>query len=153
MQLFRRRKSWGYDRFHSCGAWPSKLQHDLTPSVTRLGSGLKGCMLSNTWNCHICKFRAPGTVGIYCMSQNRWLQFQIWFWFLFVYALFSDVSVIRAMLCRVVGLLLNNELAKKPLWPSPSCSHGIFLEWLRENAEILAEHSVSRRIFQPAPPK
>jgi len=29
MQLYRRRKSWGYRRFHSCGAWPSKLEHDF----------------------------------------------------------------------------------------------------------------------------
>jgi hypothetical protein len=39
-------------------------------------------------------------------------------------------------------------MAKKPLWPSLCYRDDIFLEWLRENIEILAELSVSRWIFE-----
>jgi len=40
---------------------PVSLSTTLTPSVTRLGSGLKGCMLLNTWNYQISKYLAPYT--------------------------------------------------------------------------------------------
>ena len=86
---------------HSCGAWPSKPGHDLIPSLTRLGSGLKVCMLSSTWNCPICKYRAPYT-SLGCTPRGGCSQkFVVFF-------------------CSCIWALVNNAVCK-PGYVVSSC--------------------------------
>lgn len=96
---------------------PVSLITTLTPSVTRLGSGLKGCMLSDTWNYQICKYLAPYS-STSCQRTGDYSSNSV-FVCLFVICL-TTLSVIRVILCRVVGLVVSEVLAKKPLWPGPS---------------------------------
>lgn len=87
---------------------PLSLGTTLTPSVTRLGSGLKGCMLSNTWNYQICKYLVPYTSTSYQRTSDCSSKFV--FVCLFMHCL-TTLSVIRVMLCRVVGLVMSDESA------------------------------------------
>jgi len=91
---------------------PVSLSTILTPSVTRLGSGLKGCMLSDTWNYQICKYLAPYS-STSCQRTGDYSS-KLVFVCLFMNCL-TKLSVIRVILCRVVGLVMSEVLAKIPL--------------------------------------
>jgi len=91
---------------------PVSLSTTLTPSVTRLGSGLKGCMLSDTWNYQICKYLAPYS-STSCQRTGDYSS-KFVFVCLFMNCL-PTLPVIRVMLCRFVGLVMSEVLAKKAL--------------------------------------
>jgi len=111
MQLFRSRVEGTVDFIHAVPD-PVSLSTILTPSVTRLGSGLKGCLLSNTWNYQSCKYLAPYT-SISCQSTGGY-SFKFVFVCLFMHCL-TTLSVIRIILCRVVGLVTSDVVTKRPL--------------------------------------
>lgn len=91
---------------------PVSLSTILTPSMTRLGSGLKGCLLLNTWNYQSCKYLAPYT-SISCQSTGGYSS-KFVFVCLFMHCL-TTLSVIRVILCRVVGLVTSDVVIKRPL--------------------------------------
>lgn len=96
---------------------PVSMSTTLTPCVTRLGSGLKGCMLSNTWNYQICIHLAPYT-STSCQRTGGWSS-KFVFVCLFMHCL-TTLSVIQVVLCQVVGLVMSDVVVKKPLWPGLS---------------------------------
>lgn len=74
---------------------PVSLSTTLTSSVTQLGSGLKGCMLSNTWNYQICKYLAP-YASTSCQRTGGYSS-KFVFVFLFMHCL-TTLSVIRVVI-------------------------------------------------------